>query len=57
MKITRLFLLKCQKLQTQTKETREIVALKEREFIDPRKLKTHNINFNDIQNAYEMYAD
>ncbi len=37
------------------KEIREIVALKERGWIDPGVLKTHDTTFEDAQNAFEMY--
>ena len=40
-----------------TKEIREIVKLKERGWIDPGKLKSHNFDFIDIQKAYDTYAD
>ncbi len=37
------------------KEIREIVALKERGWIDPGVLKTHDVKFEDVQEAFEMY--
>ncbi|MDP6665991.1 MAG: zinc-binding dehydrogenase [Dehalococcoidia bacterium] len=40
-----------------TKDIREMVALKERGWIDPGMLKTHNLDFSDVQRAYDMYAD
>jgi len=40
-----------------TKEIREIVKLKERGWIDPGKLKSHNFDFIDVQKAYDTYAD
>ena len=36
-------------------EIREIVALKERGWIDPGVLKTHDVTFEDAQEAFEMY--
>ncbi len=39
-----------------TKDIRETIALKERGWIDPGVLKSHNVDFNDIQMAYDMYA-
>jgi threonine dehydrogenase-like Zn-dependent dehydrogenase len=36
-------------------EIREIVALKERGWIDPGVLKTHEVKFEDAQEAFEMY--
>jgi threonine dehydrogenase-like Zn-dependent dehydrogenase len=36
-------------------EIRDIVALKERGWIDPGVLKTHDVAFEDAQEAYEMY--
>jgi L-iditol 2-dehydrogenase len=35
----------------------EIVALKARGWVDPAKLKSHNLAFKDVQKAYDMYAD
>jgi threonine dehydrogenase-like Zn-dependent dehydrogenase len=40
-----------------TKEIRETIALKERGWIDPGVLKSHNLDFADVQKAYDMYAD
>jgi L-iditol 2-dehydrogenase len=40
-----------------TKEIREMIALKERGWIDPGVLKSHNLDFADVQKAYDMYAD
>jgi threonine dehydrogenase-like Zn-dependent dehydrogenase len=37
------------------KEIKEIVALKERGWIDPGVLKTHDTQFEDAQDAFEMY--
>ena len=37
------------------KEIRDIVALKERGWIDPGVLKTHDAKFEDAQAAFEMY--
>ncbi|MDA1280591.1 MAG: zinc-binding dehydrogenase [Chloroflexi bacterium] len=37
------------------REIRDIVALKERGWIDPGVLKTHDVPFADAQNAFEMY--
>lgn len=39
-----------------TKEIREMVALKERGWIDPGVLKSHNLEFADVQMAYDMYT-
>lgn len=36
-------------------EIRDIVALKERGWIDPGVLKTHEVEFEDAQSAFEMY--
>jgi L-iditol 2-dehydrogenase len=36
-------------------EIRDIVALKERGWIDPGVLKTHDVTFEDAQEAFEMY--
>jgi threonine dehydrogenase-like Zn-dependent dehydrogenase len=36
-------------------EIRDIVALKERGWIDPGVLKTHDVTFEDAQDAFEMY--
>ena len=36
-------------------EIREIVALKERGWIDPGILKSHDMKFEDAQEAFEMY--
>ena len=40
-----------------TKDIREMIALKERGWIDPGVLKSHNLDFSDVQKAYDMYAD
>lgn len=40
-----------------TKEIREMVALKDRGWVDPAKLKSHNMTFKDVQKAYDMYAN
>ena len=40
-----------------TKDIREIIALKERGWIDPGLLKSHNVDFSDVQKAYDMYAN
>jgi threonine dehydrogenase-like Zn-dependent dehydrogenase len=40
-----------------TKEIREMVALKDRGWLDPAVLKTHNLGFDDVQQAYDMYAN
>ncbi len=37
------------------KEIRDVVALKERGWIDPGVLKTHEVKFEDAQSAFEMY--
>ena len=39
------------------KEIREIVRLKARGWIDPGKLKTHNMTWDEIPEAYLAYAD
>jgi threonine dehydrogenase-like Zn-dependent dehydrogenase len=39
------------------KEIIEMVALKVRGWVDPAKLKSHNLKFDDVQKAYDMYAD
>ncbi|MEX0760835.1 MAG: zinc-binding dehydrogenase [Dehalococcoidia bacterium] len=39
------------------KEIREIVALRDRGWIDPGLLKTHNWGWNQIPEAFEMYAN
>ncbi len=39
------------------KEIREIVALRDRGWIDPGKLKTHNWTWDRMSDAFEMYAD
>jgi threonine dehydrogenase-like Zn-dependent dehydrogenase len=36
-------------------EIRDIVALKERGWIDPGVLKTHDVKFENVQEAFEMY--
>lgn len=40
-----------------TKEIREMVALKARGWVDPARLRTHRLSFDDVQQAYDMYAD
>lgn len=40
-----------------TKEIREMVALKDRGWVDPAKLRSHNLAFDDVQTAYDMYAN
>ena len=40
-----------------SKEIREMVALKDRGWVDPAKLRTHNLGFDDVQKAYDMYAN
>ena len=40
-----------------TREIREMVALKARGWMDPGKLKSHNMKLDDVQEAYDMYAD
>jgi threonine dehydrogenase-like Zn-dependent dehydrogenase len=40
-----------------TKDIREVIALKDRGWIDPGVLKSHNLDFSDVQKAYDMYAD
>lgn len=42
---------------TPVQEIREIVALRDRGWIDPGKLKTHNRSWSDVSDAYQMYAD
>ncbi len=42
---------------TPVKEIREIVALRDRGWIDPGKLKTHNWSWDRTQDAFEMYAN
>ena len=44
-------------VQSRTDEIREMVALKQRGWIDPGLLKSHNLQFDDAQKAYDMYAD
>ena len=34
-----------------------MVALKQRGWIDPGLLKSHNLQFDDAKKAYDMYAD
>ena len=41
--------------QEPVQEIRDIVALKERGWIDPGVLKTHEMKFEDVQNAYDQY--
>lgn len=38
------------------KEIREIVALRDRGWIDPGKLKTHNWSWDRVQEAFDMYS-
>ena len=40
-----------------TGEIREMVALKERGWMDPGLLKSHNLGLDDAQRAYDMYTD
>ncbi len=40
-----------------TKEIREMVALKDRGWVDPGKLRSHSLDFDDVQKAYDMYAN
>lgn len=40
-----------------SKEIREMVALKDRGWVDPARLKTHSLTLNDVQKAYDMYAN
>jgi threonine dehydrogenase-like Zn-dependent dehydrogenase len=40
-----------------TKDIREMIALKERGWADPGVLKSHNLDFDDVQKAYDMYSD
>ena len=40
-----------------TKDIREMIALKERGWADPGLLKSHNVGFEDVQKAYDMYSD
>ena len=40
-----------------TKDIREMIALKERGWADPGLLKSHNLGFEDVQKAYDMYSD
>ena len=40
-----------------TAEIREMVALKERGWMDPGLLKSHTLAFDDAQQAYDMYTD
>lgn len=42
---------------TPVQEIREIVALRDRGWIDPGKLKTHNSSWSNVSEAYQMYAD
>ena len=39
-----------------TKDIREMIALKERGWADPGLLKSHNLDFADVQKGYDMYA-
>ncbi|MBT3554866.1 MAG: hypothetical protein HN495_04715 [Chloroflexi bacterium] len=34
-----------------------MIALKERGWADPGLLKSHNLGFEDVQKAYDMYSD
>jgi threonine dehydrogenase-like Zn-dependent dehydrogenase len=40
-----------------TKEIREMVSLKDRGWVDPAKLRSHTLQFDDVQKAYDMYAN
>ncbi|MFL2664807.1 MAG: zinc-binding dehydrogenase [Dehalococcoidia bacterium] len=40
-----------------TLEIRETVALKERGWFDPGILKSHSMDFSDVQKAYDLYAN
>ena len=41
-----------------TTEIREMVSLRDRGWkVDPAKLRTHNMGFDEVQKAYDMYAD
>lgn len=41
-----------------TTEIREMVSLRERGWkVDPAKLRSHNMDFEDVQKAYDMYAN
>ena len=40
-----------------TKEIREMIALKERGWADPGVLKSHNLDFSDVQQGYDMYTN
>ncbi len=40
-----------------TTEIREMVALKERGWMDPGAYKSHNLPFSEVQRAYDMYAN
>lgn len=40
-----------------TKEIREMISMKERGWMDPGVLKSHNMKFDDVQRAYDMYAN
>ncbi len=40
-----------------TTEIRQMVALKDRGWVNPSRLKSHNLDFADVQKAYEMYAN
>jgi threonine dehydrogenase-like Zn-dependent dehydrogenase len=40
-----------------TQEIREMVALKDRGWVDPAKLKSRNVLFDDVQKVYDMYAN
>lgn len=42
---------------TPVKEIREIVALKEKGWIDPGVLKTHNRTWSEVPDCYQQYAD
>jgi len=40
-----------------TKDIREMIALKERGWADPGVLKSHNLDFSEVQKAYDMYSN
>jgi len=40
-----------------TKDIREMIALKERGWADPGLLKSHTVDFSNVQKAYDMYAN
>ncbi len=39
-----------------TRDIRQMIALKERGWIDPGVLKSHSLDFMDVQKAYDMYT-